>query len=167
MVLYPAHHDHNHVHGRVRRHRQNQHRRITAAAVLPRGYLPVDLFFGMPEPDQQNVYREREHVRQGVFSAPRGATRNCHKQPRTPQHSNGAIPDYLCLLPYLHQRSRTPEHLSVAYARTHPPYCSPRTRFRRAVQQPHHQIPRPHIFAHVYRTALDVRNPSDLPAQHH
>ena len=102
MVLYPTNHDHNHVHGRVRRHRENQHRRTTAAAVLPRGYLPVDLFFGMPEPDQQNVYREREHVRQGVFSAPRRATRNCHKQPRTPQHSNGAIPDSLCLLPYLH-----------------------------------------------------------------
>ena len=71
------------------------------------------------------------------------------------------------LLPYLYQRSRTPQHLSVAYARTHPPYCSPRARLRRTVQQPHHQIPRPHIFAHVYRTALDVCNPGDLPAQHH
>ena len=80
VVLYPAHHDYNHVHGSVRRNRENQHRRTPATTILPRRHLPLDLLRGMPESNKQDIHRKREHVRQGVFPAPRRAARNRHKQ---------------------------------------------------------------------------------------
>ena len=102
VVFHSAYHDNHHVHGRVRRHRQNQHRWASATAVLPCRHLPLDLLFGMSESNKQNVHRKREHVRQGLFSKTRRAVRNRHQQPRTTQHPDGAIPDCLCILPYLH-----------------------------------------------------------------
>ena len=108
VVLYPAHYDHSHVHGRIRRHCKNQHRRASATAVLPCRHLPLDLLFGMSEPDEQNVHRKREHVRQSLFSATRRAACNSHKQPRATQHSNGLVPYRLRLLPYLHRSTDSP-----------------------------------------------------------
>ena len=167
VVLYPAHHDHNHVHGRVRRHRQNQHRRTTATALLPRRHLPLDLLCRMPESNKQDVHRKREHVRQGVFSAPRRATCHHHKQPRSTQHPDGIVPHCLRLLPYLHRSADSPQHLPFAHATTHRTHRSTRARFRSPVQQPHNKVSRPHLLAQLYRSALDVRHPRNLPAQHH
>lgn len=108
VVLYPTHHDHRHVHGRVWRHRKNLDRRITAAALLPRGHLPVDLFFGMPEPDQQNLHRKREHVRQGVLPEARGAACHRNQQPRATQHPDGAVFPGICILPDFYRRACAP-----------------------------------------------------------
>ena len=140
VVLHPAHHDHHHVHGRVWRHRKNQHRRTPATAILPRRHLPVDLFFGMPEPDQQNIHRKREHVRQGVLSAPRGAARHRHEQPRATQHPDGPIFLGFRILHDFHRCSGAPQRILAAHTGARRINCSPCPGFRRAVQQSHHQI---------------------------
>ena len=108
VVLHTAHHDDRDVHGRVRRHRENLHRRLAATAVLPRRHLPLDVFFGMPKPDEPNLHREREHVRQSVLPAPRGAARHRHQQPRAPLHPDGAILLGIRLLHDIHRRPGAP-----------------------------------------------------------
>jgi len=127
----------------------------------------VDLFFGMPKSDEQDVHREREHVWKGILSAPRRSARDRHKQLGATQHSNGTIPDCICVLPDFYRCPSAPEYLPTTHTRTHRANRGTRPRIRRAIQQPHHQVPRPYLFTELHRSAVDVRNPRNLPAQYH
>lgn len=166
MVPDPAADDLAGVHGDLRQHRSAADGRAAAVPVLHVGHRDVGLFLGLPGEDLGYLCDQREHLRQGVFSATGDADLGADLQP---DDVRDPVPAVHRLFDLLHAERRRCANDSLGSRAT---AAAGADGGHGAGFRDHHliaddQVPRPTASGELRGFAVDVCHTSNLPGIGH